>query len=148
MAQPKYYSTEAGSDFRAFVEHFRRQADGSERPVIFHDKKSLTSVRNARANRSNLIMVKVRNDEGTTKSGAPVKKIEVVAPSEGEKKRAMAEIVREEVEMTKAVEDYENAQSAIGSRKRKTPSSADSRPKQAATASATKKVRRIKDIFD
>ena len=83
--------------------------------------------------------------DGTTKNGEGVTKLEVVDPNEAERRRALAEVVREELEITKEAGKDKNVHSALGSRKRRTNTRTDS-SKKGALSAAKSKIKRVKDI--
>ena len=134
---PKYYSTEGSSDYKAFLEHFKKQAEGSDRGPLFNIYRSKR--RSARVGR--LILVNTKKSHSDT-SRDDSDKIEVVDPNEAERRRALSEAVREEAEVTKEVDRVKNTHSAKGSRKRRT---SDNKSVRAATKT---KIKRVKDIFD
>ena len=134
----KYYSTEGGSDYKAFLEHFKKQAEGRDRSPLLNTYHSRR--RSSCAGR--LILVNTKKSNGATQNGDSTDKIEVVDPNEAERRRALSEAVREEVEVTKEVDSAKNAHFTQGSRKRRTP---DNKSARAATKI---KIKRVKDIFD
>ena len=146
----QYYSTEGGGDYKAFLEHFKKQAEGTDRPLVFNTRVNCTVFKNARTGRGHLILVNTRKDSGTTKNGERVTKLEIVDPNEAERRRALSEAVRDEVEVTKEADQETSVHSALGGRKRRTNTQrADSsRNSKSATAVTKSKIRRVKDVFD
>jgi len=135
----RYYSTEGGGDYKAFIEHFKRQADGSSRSRFLN---TASRAKRGGCARGRIILVNTKRDSGTSIKGDSTAKIEVVDPNEAEKRRALSEAVREQTELTKAVEDLENTHSVPGTRKKRTAK------KGAATLVTKSKIRRVKDVFD
>ena len=142
-----YYSTDGGGDYKAFLDHFKKQAEGSDKPLMFNTRVNCTVFKKAKSGRGHLVLVNTRKCDGTTKNGERTNKLEVVDPNEAERRRALSEAVREEVEVTKEAEKEKNAHSALGSRKRRTTTHTDSSRKNALVATKSK-IKRVKDIFD
>ena len=135
---PKYYSTDGSGDYKAFLEHFKRQAEGSDRLSLLN--RQCSKVRSQR--RGRLILVNTKKSQGVTSHGDTTDKLEVVDPNEAERRRALSEVVREEAEVTKEVERVKNAHSAKGARKRRLDVN------KSARAAAKTKIKRVRDIFD
>lgn len=137
-----YYSAEGGGDYKAFLEHFKKQAEGLDRPVVFNTKNNFTTYGYSRAGRSHLILV---NTKSKPSEQDKVHRLEIVDPNESERRRAVAEIVREEAEVTKGVEKLEKPHSRVGAHKRRTNTHHNN---NTAIASVKSKIRRVKDVFD
>ena len=96
---------------------------------------------------NNLVLVKIKKkNHGSTKTGQITSKIEVVDPDIAEDRRAMAQLIRSEGELSNAVEAYQSTHSVPDSRKRKSHTS--SKNKKAQVKSVRTKINRVKDIFD
>ena len=115
-----HYSTETSGDFKTFVDHFKRQAQGSDKAVFINNKPNMTSFGNTRANKSSLILVGLNKEIGSSKEGYPIAKVEVVDPSEGIRRRALSEAIRDENELTRTTDQCGNHHSMPAPRKRKT----------------------------
>lgn len=139
-----HYSTEAGGDVKAFIAHFRRQAEGKENPIIINNRRSVTCVRNSRAVKSGLILVDISKENGNSGKGNDGPRVELIDLSEGTRRRAMGEIVREQTEMSNVTDNFKESHSSPSNRKRKT----SSKKNQQIQQSVNKKVKRVKDIFD
>ncbi|NJL55214.1 hypothetical protein HC928_08520 [bacterium] len=147
----RYYSTEGGGDYKAFVDHFKRQAEGAAAPVMLNTRHIGRSFRNARAGRARLVLVDTKKDQGTTKKGELTGKLEIVDPNEAERRRALSEAAREEVAVDKERQKATSAHSAIGKRQRQSTSQAEptaAKRQRSAIAVAKSRVKRVKDIFD
>ena len=99
-----YYSTDGGGDYKAFLDHFKKQAEGRDKPLMFNTRVNCTVFKKAKAGRGHLVLVNTRKSDGTTKNGERTNKLEVVDPNEAERRHALSEAVREEVEVTKEAE--------------------------------------------
>jgi len=134
----RYYSTEGGGDYKAFLDHFKRQAEGTSRSRFLNTSRA----KRGGCARGRIILVNTKRASGTNAKGDSTAKLEVVDPNEAERRRALSEAVREQSELTKAVENLENTHSLPGARKKR------SAHKGAATSVTKSKIRRIKDVFD
>ena len=133
-----HYSADMGGDIKAFINHFKKQAEGSERPFIISNRPCFTSVRNCRTSSPGLVLIDTRKVEEKEKGHSEVR-VEMIDPSEGARRRAMGEIVRQETEMSNMTDDYNKTHSPLNKRKRKS--------KQIQQA-VDKKIKRARDIFD
>lgn len=138
---PEYYSTEGGGDYKAFLEHFKRQAEATAKPVLLNSRTSGIGFRRGKIGRGNMVLVETQKDMGTTKNGTQMSKIESVDPNEAERRRAVDEVVREEADISKVTETLKNAHSTSGKRKRKIDNKGSS-------INIRSKIQRTKDVFD
>lgn len=147
-----YYSTEGGGDYKAFVDHFKKQAEGTRTAMLLNSISGAPAFRKTRAGRSRLILVDTRKDRGAMKNGEITGKIEIVDPNEAEKRRALGEAVREEMVLDKESKQLKTAHSVVGKRKTQTSSRegepSSKRRQKSAIYVAKSKVKRVKDIFD
>lgn len=139
--EPDYYSTEGGEDYKAFLEHFKRQAETSSRPVLLNSRTGGIGFGRGRIGRGHLILVETGRNKGTTKNGTGFTKIESVDPNEAERRRAVDQAAKDESEMSKEAETMKYSHSTGGSRKRKTDS-------KGSTSKTKSKIQRAKDVFD
>lgn len=138
------YSVEPQGNLKAIINHFKRQAEGTGKPLIIDTTPSLTSFRNGRANKSDLILIDTTYDISHSNKNTNMPKIEMVDPSEGARRMAMGKLIREETEISNATDDYKSNHSPPRKRQSKT-SLVKTKQIQ---ASANKKVKRARDIFD
>lgn len=139
---PKYYSTEGNGDYKAFLDHFKKQAEGSYKPVLFGTKTGGVNYKKGKVGRGHLILVNTKDNATTNKKNdGSMPKIEIVDPNEAVRRRAVTQAAKEESMVSKEVSSQGRSQSTPRGQKRKTDSSNSAAVKKS-------KIRRVKDIFD
>ena len=137
-----YFSLDGVVDYKKFLSHFQTQAEGKDKPVLFHAPNSWAKTTK---NSKPLVIVDLA-DSGGIKGGKSEKpKIEVVDPTEAERLRALGEMKREGKKTQNGVDNgikgrpagpKSHSVSGIGKGKKKRANKAYS------------KIKRAKDVFD
>lgn len=142
--------------YKTFLKHFRDQANGAQGMVLISDpskraaqmKKSLTMPSVASGS---LVLVDFAEKENENERGETLPKIEIVDPSEGDRRRALDEVAQEQADEAEADSLQQQRIKPGGGTKRGHNSSGGRRgrnnsPKRKKAANSA--VKKVKDLFD
>ena len=140
MANTSYYATDGGFDYETFLDHFMKQAEGENKPMLVHNMtNAVTFQKSDSSGRGRIVLINTRKDNNKLAMGSSVAKLEVIDPAEGARRRAVAEVHDKERESTAA------GHSTSSKRKRNTSPTPQKKKKKAAKKSGTN---HTGDIFD
>lgn len=138
-----YYSLDGGLSYKTFLKHFKDQARGKQRRVIipYNGKNSRFNYPHVQ---SSIVLVDLQDRNVKKEYEAETPKVEIVEPTEAERKRAVEEIRRDleeerEVTTNRSI-SARNAHSSRNSRKRSS--------KKPPSRGVSSRVKRTKDVFD
>lgn len=140
-----HYSTNGGVDYKAFLDHFRKQAEGTQGPMLVPSVHSGATVRNKRGHVP-LILVSL-NDNKHKPHPDNLPKLEVVDPNEAERMRAMSDLALE-ADPSKEDETTVLSHSMTRIGRKRTHNSNSQRKKKKQTAAVNSKIKRARDVFD
>lgn len=133
LKQPttNYYTLQGGVGYKAFLDHFKHQAEGQRQSDIRLVSNTVGQIQTNKGLR--LRLVKLTSENAVN----DIPKLEVIDPNEAVKNRAASELKREISD--NAPPSANIAQSAVRRRRRKNIST---------TQAASKAVKRARDVFD
>ena len=139
MATTSYYATDGGFDYETFADHFLKQAEGENKPLLVHNMTNMaTFSKSDNGGRGRIVLINTRKNKEKLAEGGTIAKLEVIDPTEGARRRAVAEVHNKERGSTA------NLHSRASKRKRKT-SLTSQRKKKATVKQDTSS---SGDIFD
>lgn len=149
----KYFSVDGGLSYKKLLKHFQDQAKGSRNISLINDYNSIRGTaagfRRPRFHGSLVLVDMGDSGENLNKRGENIPKVEVVDPTEGDRRRAEAQVAEENRRIAQQVSNngYSTGKSQThnGSRKGKS-----SKRKAAGSSSSAAKlaIKRAKDIFE
>lgn len=140
-----YFALEGGLNYKAVLKHFRDQAEGKKNINFIHTNGS----QRKQKGKSSLVVLDLADPDSNKKATPDQQpKIEVIDPTEAERKRALGQLAKEASEIlensTNQAAANINGHSPANSRQRQ-----NKKRKALATQKIiSKKVKRAKDIFD
>jgi hypothetical protein len=127
MANTSYYATDGGFDYETFADHFMKQAEGENKPLLVQNMTNMaTFSKSDNGGRGRIVLINTRKDNNKLAKGATVAKLEVIDPAEGARRRAVAEVHNKEADKTTSTH------SRTSKRKRNTTSTTQQKKKKTA----------------
>ena len=141
----QFYALNGGLDYKTFLRHFEKQAEGTNRPQLIN---GITSSPWAKTKgNGHLVLVDISNgNEHPFAMGDSLPKLEIVDPSEAERRRAVSDM-QAELAVIEG-DNPSNKQTPKGNGKKRALSRASAKSGKIIESSVNAKVRRVKDIFD
>lgn len=142
----RYYSAETAVDYKVFLEHFKKQAQGNNSVSLLPSYLSRNAYRKNPG--SSIVIIDRPRPETTSARGQHMPSIEIVDESEASRRRAESELERE-IEQT----DISTGNAAGPSHSTSAPSAGRtgngqrSRKRQVQLTGKAR-VKRVKDLFD
>lgn len=146
-----YFALDGGLNYKAVLNHFQDQSKGVQKINLIHSNRDSNGSNRKQKSRNSLVLLDLADPE-KPKDSKQQPKIEVIDPTEAERKRALGQLEMEATEIgqvkkakkiSKARNPAPNGHSTQSNRPRQT-------KKRQATAQkiVNQKVKRAKDIFD
>lgn len=152
----KYYSMDGGLSYNRLLKHFKDQANGTRNIGLMSDhgtvRDTKAGFRRPRVHGSLVLVDMGTRHDTVNQRGEHVPKVEVVDPTEGDRRRAEAQVAEENQRTSGTVQRSNNqgGQKKGQTRNRRQSGSTTKRkvPPASGTAAAKRAIKRAKDIFD
>ena len=150
-----YFALEGGLSYKTFLKHFKDQANGTRTAVLMSNRGKNGSAKSGFGGpsvRGSLVLVDLADrEENVNNDGEKMPRIEVVDPTEAERRRALDRVALESSDKKVAKQESERKGNVIKKRNHSATGTGKSQNKKRKSASNTvtrKIVKRARDIFD